>query len=305
MNLIQHAGFPVVEVPPAQGNFSYRNAWNEVMTRFHEAGFRVREPRSERRELSPCHEFAWFFVVAGLGRHHEVLVVDQVLTPVKEEAILRGAFGVINQYPDAALHVYSAEELSPRMCTALADTPAGCFLRRVGVEVPISDIRPMGVPYVAPRIVALMEECWRKTIDLDSPGEVLAWLDDVVMEYRGDRSREVLLPTPGAVLTPPLAAIGLVVADILRRHLPGPTKIHAAAPRGGFERQEDDRLEAQDWAFVVVVAGGKELQYVYGPGTVFARYCQGDDQSLVSLLPPEIAFPDSEEARAFVESLPD
>lgn len=305
MNLIQHAGFPDLQIPTAQGNFSYRNSWNEVMTAFHEAGYRVREPKATRREMSPCHGFAWFFVVAGLGRHHEVLVVDQVLTPDKEEAILRGAFGVIDQYPDAALHVYSAEDLSPRMRTALADTPAGRFLRRVGVEVPIADIRPMGVPYVAPRIVTLIEECWKRPLDMDDPGPVLEWLDDVIMEYRGDRSPSELLPTPGAVLTPPLAAIGLVVADILRQHLPGPTKIHAAAPRAGLERQEDDRLMAQDWAFVVVVAGGKELQYVYGPGTVFARYCQGDDQSLLELLPREIAFPDSEEARAYVESLPD
>ena len=305
MNLIQHAGFPALEIPTAEGNFSYRNAWNGVMTAFHDAGFRVREPRDERRTMSPCHDFAWFFVVTGLGRHHEVLVTDQVITPDKEEKILRGAFGVVNQYPDAAMHVYSAEDLSPRMRTALADTPAGRFLRRVGVEVPIADIRPMGVPYVAPRIVALMEECWKRPIDLDAPGAVLEWLDDVVMEYRGDVSPEALLPTPGAVLTPPLAAIGVVVADILRQHLPGPTKVHASAPRAGFERQEDDRLEAQDWAFVVVLAGGQELQYVYGPGTVFARYCQGDDQDLVSLLPREIAFPDSEEARAFVESLPD
>ena len=305
MNLIQHPDFPAVEVAPMEGAFSYRNAWNEVMKVFHTAGFRVREPNAERRTLSPCNTFAWFFVVAGLNRHHEVLVTDQPLLPDMEEAVLSGAFGVVAAYPNAAFHIYSPEPLSQRLVTALSDEPAGRFLRRVSVDLPLADIRPMGVPYVAPRITKILGECWGRTVDLDAPGHLLSWLEDVVMELRGDRGPDDLLPTPGAILTPPLAAIGLVVAEVLRRHLPGPTKVHPSAAGAGFDRQEDDRLETQDWAFVVAQAGGNELKYHYGPGTVFARYCQGAEQSLVSLLPAEIAFPESDEAAAFVESLPD
>jgi len=305
MNLVQHPDFLEVEVEPMQGPFSYRNAWNEVMKAFHAAGFRVREPRAERRTLSPCHNFAWFFVVAGLDRHHEVLVTDQPMTAEMEEAVLSGAFGVVSAYPNAAFHIYSPEPIGQRLITALSDTPTGQFLRRISVELPLSDIRPMGVPYVAPRVAAIMGECWNLTVDLDAPGPLLTWLEDVVIGLRGDIGDEELLPTPGAILTPPLAAIGLVVAEVLRRHLPGPTKIHPSAAGAGFDRQEDDRLETQDWAFVVAQAGGEELKYHYGPGTVFARYCQGAEQRLVSLLPAEIAFPESTEAAAFVESLPD
>jgi len=305
MNLVQHPDFPVMEVAPMEGPFSYRNAWNEVMKAFHTAGFRVREPKAERRTLSPCHNFAWFFVVAGLDRHHEVLITDQPLTPEMEEAVLSGAFGAVTAYPDAAFHIYSPEPLSQRLITALSDTPTGRFLRRVSVELPLADIRPMGVPYVAPRVATIMSECWNRVVDLDSPGPLLRWLEDVVMELRGDRGPDDLLPTPGAILTPPLAAIGLLVAEILRRHLTGPTKIHPSAAGSGFDRQGDDRLETQDWAFVVAQAGGNELKYHYGPGTVFARFCQGVEQSLVELLPPEIAFPESDEAEAYVESLPD
>ncbi len=305
MNFVQRPDFPSVTIPPAAGSFSYRNAWNEVMTAFHEAGFRIREPKPERLGLSPCHDFGWFFVVAGLDRHHEVLVVDREFTPEMDEAILSGAFGVITASPDAAFHIYSAYPVSPRLRTALSDSSSGRFLRRVTVEMPLSDVRPMGVQYVAPRIAQLMAQCWDHPVDLGSPGETLVWLEDRVLEFRGDAGQDDLLDTPGSILTPPLAAIGLVVADVLRRHLPGTTKIHPAGPRAGFERAEDDRLCAQDWAFVVVVAGGEELEYVYGPGAVFGRYCQGRDQGLVDLLPREIAFPESDEAAAYVASLPD
>jgi hypothetical protein len=305
MNFVQCTDFPSVVIPPAVGSFSYRNAWNEVMSAFHDAGFRIREPKPERLQLSPCHDFAWFFVVAGLDRHHEVLVVDGEFTPEMDRGILSGAFGVITQSPDAAFHIYSAHPVTARLKTALSDTPAGRFLRRVTVEFPVQDIRPMGVQYVAPRIAQLLGECWNQPVDLDSPGATLQWLEDVVMAFRGDADPDDLLDTPGSILTPPLAAIGLVVAEVLRRHLPGTTKIHASGPRAGFERTEDDRLSAQDWSFVVVVAGGEELEYVYGPGAVFGRYCQGRDQELVSLLPAEIAFPESDQAAAYVKSLPD
>ncbi len=305
MNLVQHPDFPDVKVGPMEGPFSYRNHWQEVMEAFAAAGFEVREPNERRRQASPCYDFAWYFVVSGLDRHHEVLVTDQPMTPDREEMILRGAFGMIEERPGMAFHVYSADKLSARMRTALADSPAGRFLRRVAVEIPISDIRPMGVPHVVPRILRMMEQCWQHKIDLDAPGDVLQWLDDVIIEYRPTTDPDEQLPTPGDVLTPPLAAIGLVVTELLRQHLPGPARIHASVARAEHDRLDDDRLEAQDWAFVLAVAGGAELEYVYGPGKVFTRYCQGAEQTLLDLLPTELAFPLGPEAMALVENLPD
>ena len=305
MSLIQYDGFPDMKIPPMEGPYSYRNRWQEVIEAFAAAGFVVREPTERRRQASPCYDFAWYFVVSGLDRHHEVLVTDQPLTPDREEAILRGAFGMIEDRPGMAFHVYAPDKLSARLRTALSDTPAGRFLRRIAVEIPIADIRPMGVPHVAPRIARLMELCWQRKIDLDAPGDLLAWLDDVIMEYRGIDDPDEQLPTPGDVLTPPLAAIGLVVAELLRRHIPGPARVHASVARVEHERSEDDRLEAQDWAFVIAVAGGAELDYLYGPGKVFARYCQGQEQTLTELLPPEIAFPGSDAALDYVKNLPD
>lgn len=305
MNLVHHPDFPDFKIPPMEGPFSYRNRWQEVMEAFAKAGFEVREPTERRRQASPCYDFAWYFVVGGLDRHHEVLVTDQAMTPDREEAILRGAFGMIEERPGMAFHMYSGDKLSARLRTALSDTPAGRFLRRIAVEIPIGDIRPMGVPHVVPRIVRMMEQCWQHTVDLDSPGEVLQWLDDVIMQYRDHVEPDEQLPTPGDVLTPPLAAIGLVVTEILRQQLPGPARVHASVARAEHDRLDDDRLEAQDWAFVIAVAGGAELEYVYGPGKVFTRYIQGHDQTLLGLLPKEIAFPLSPEALALVNKLPD
>lgn len=305
MSMIQHPDFPRVEIPPMDGTFSYRNRWDEVMSAFREAGFKVREPPEQRRAESPCAGFAWFFVVDGLDRHHEVLVTDQPILPEREEAILRGAFSVVSSYSDAAFHIYNPDPLTPRMRTALLDTAAGRFLRRVGVEIPIGEIRPKGVPHVGVRIAEIMADCWNYEIDLDSAGPTLEWLDRIVMEYRSQAEPDDILPTPGAILTPPLAAMGIVVAELLRRHLPGPVKVHAAPAKAEAERQEDERLRNQDWAFVLAVAGGDELRYVYGPGRVFNRYCQGTRQKLVDLVPEEITHPESEEALNFVQSLPD
>ncbi len=305
MNFVQNASFPEVEIPPAEGKFSYRNQWDVVMAAFREAGLRVGEPPEERRVASPCADFAWFFVVEGLDQHTEVLVTDQEITPEREAAILRGAFGVMLDHPETSFHIYSHEPISDKLRTALSDSAAGRFLRRVGVEVPIGDIRPMGVPHVAPRIARILAECWAIPFDLDEPGEAMETLDGVVMEFRGKVARDKLLEQPKEILTPPLAALGLLVAEILRRHLPGPARIHATIPHAEVERQSDDRLKNQDWAFVMAVAGSEELQYVYGPGRVFTRYCQGDQQRLIDLLPSEIAHPESEAALSFVESLPD
>jgi len=305
MNFIQVAGFPDVEIPPPEGQFSYRNQWDVVMEAFREAGYQVREPAAGARSASPCADFAWFFIVEGLDQHTEVLVTDQPITHEREAAILRGAFGVMVDYPESSFHIYSHDEISHKLQTALSDSAAGRFLRRVGVEVPIGEIRPMGVPHVAPRLAQMVCECWGVAFDLDEPGEALEILDALVLEYRGDIRGDEILDHPQEILTPPLAAIGLLVADLLRRHLPGPARIHATIPHAEAERQTDDRLEAQDWAFVMAVAGGDKLEYVYGPGRVFTRYCQGRHQKLVDLLPDEIAHPESEAALSFVESLPD
>ncbi len=305
MSLIQNAEFPRVEIPPQEGAFSYRNRWDEVMRAFVDAGFAVREPPPRRRTESPCADFAWFFVVDGLDRHNEVLVTDQPIDADREEAILRGAFAVVRDHPDAALHIYNPDPLSQRLTTSLSDTARGRFLRRIGVEIPIDEIKPRGVPHVAPRIVSLIDECWGVSLDLDVPGEALELLDGIVMEYRAGADKDALLATPGAILTPPLAALGVVVAEVLRRNLPGPARVHASIPRAEPSRHADERLKNQDWAFVLAVAGGEQLQYVYGPGKVFTRYCQGDEQRLIDLLPREIAHPESEAALDFVQSLKD
>lgn len=305
MNFVQNAAFPDIEIPPAEGAFSYRNVWDVVMNAFRGAGFQVSEPPPARRAESPCADFAWFFVVEGLDQHTEVLVTDQEISRKREASVLRGAFGVMVDQPETSFHIYSHHGLSSRLTTALSDTAAGRFLRRIGVEVPIADIRPMGVPHVAPRIAKIISECWALPFDLDEPGEAMETLDALIMEYRGKAPPTKLLEQPKVILRPPLAAIGLAVAEILRRHLPGPARVHATVPRAEVERQEDDRLAKQDWAFVMAVAGGTELQYVYGPGRVFTRYCQGIEQRLVDLLPSEIAYPESEAALSFVESLPD